>query len=316
MLVSNRISLQLEEYLKYKRSLGYKLVSEESILRSLVSYTLNLGYDGPFTKEIALSWINYQKDAPNKRKGRKLQVLLLFARYVVSFDNEAEMLPSKMFGNPHERIVPYIYSEEEVVRLMDECKRLYSIDGWRSLTIATAIGLLWATGLRTSELTNLRIKDVDLCNNLLYVWASKFKKDRIVPISISTAKELSKYKMMIEKRLGERHEESSFFITDRGKPLTLRAFSYAFKLIRGCIGANPIGHPAVRLTDFRHTFASRTIFNWLEKGIDVNANIFQLSVFLGHAKVQDTYWYLSATPEMLSLTNHFYERQFGGGYDE
>ena len=91
---------------------------------------------------------------------------------------------------------------------------------------------------------------------------------------------------------------------------------YAFKLIRDCIGAEPMGHPTVRLMDFRHSFACRIVMEWLQDGKDVNANILQLSTYLGHSKVEDTYWYLSATPQMLGLIGSLYESEFGGGCDE
>lgn len=312
MLTSNRISRQLAEYLRYKRSLGYLLTSDETVLNSFVRHSLHLGYDGPLTRDIALSWICNSKAATNKSRGRRLEVLAPFAKFVASFDSEAEILPGRMFGNPHLRTVPYIYTEGEALRLMAECKTLYSADGLRPLAVATAIGLLWSTGLRTSELTNLRIKDVDLHENLLHIWASKFKKDRIVPISESASAELSQYKKMIEERMGTRHGNEPFFVTDRGKPLTSRSLAYAFKLIRDCIGAEPMGHPVVRLMDFRHSFACRTIMEWLQSGKDVNANILQLSTYLGHSKVEDTYWYLSATPQMLGLIGSLYESEFGG----
>lgn len=316
MLTSNRISGQLAEYLRYKRSLGYLLTREEAMLNSFVRHTLLLGYDGPLTRDIALSWVCNSKAATNKSRGRRLEVLAPFVKFVASFDNEAEVLPGRMFGNPHLRTVPYIYTEREVLQLMDECKILYSTDGLRPLTVATAIGLLWSTGLRTSELTNLRIKDVDLQQGLLYIWASKFKKDRIVPISESASAELSQYRKMIEERMRARHDDELFFVTDRSRPLTSRSLAYAFKLIRDCIGAEPMGYPAVRLMDFRHSFACRTVMGWLQSGKDVNANILQLSTYLGHSKVQDTYWYLSATPQMLDLTGSLYESKFGGGCDE
>jgi len=315
MLTSNRISGQLAEYLKYKRSLGYLLASEESALNNFVRHSLRIGYEGPLTKDLALGWICSENAKTNKSRGRRLEVLVPFTKFVASFDNEAEMLPSRMFGNPHTRTVPYIYTEQEALQLMDKCRGLQTTDGLRPLAVATALGLLWSTGLRTSELTNLRIRDVDLHENLLYIWSSKFKKDRIVPLSESASAKLSQYKATIDGRFGARHGEAPFFVTDGGRPLTPRSLMYAFQLVRGCIGARPMGHPAVRLTDFRHSFACRTVAAWLGRGEDVNARILQLSTYLGHAKVQDTYWYLSATPQMLALSSSLYESGFGGGCD-
>lgn len=316
MITSNRISKQLDEYVSYKQSLGFKIKSEIYVLRKFIRYTLSLDYDGPLTKDLVLTWCSLDKSASNKAKGRRFEPISTFAKYITSFDAEAEVMPKCPFGNPHTRTTPYIYTESETKMLMDECSNLYSPDGLRSLTIKTAIGLLWATGLRTSELTNLKIKDVDFNTKILYIWNSKFRKDRIVPISNSVMIELIKYKLEIDKLLGVRNNDAYFFVTTSKKPLDIRSFEYAFIKIRGCINANPIGHPAVRLTDFRHTFACRTILSWLNNGIDANSKLIILSTYLGHVKPQDTYWYLSATPEMLNTVCTRYEKKFGGNYNE
>ncbi|MBC8556075.1 MAG: tyrosine-type recombinase/integrase [Candidatus Brocadiales bacterium] len=251
-----------------------------------------------------------------KTKGRQFEPISPFAKYVTSFDVQAGAMPKCPFGNPHTRTTPYIYTELETKQLMDECKNLYSPDGLRKLTMKTAIGLLWATGLRTSELINLKIKDVDFKTNVLYIWNSKFKKDRIVPFSNSVRIELMKYRLEIDNRLGTRNDDKSFFVNTGKRPLDIRAFDYAFIKIRDSIKANPIGYPAVRLMDFRHTFACRTILNWLKNGVDANSKLTILSTFLGHVKPQDTYWYLSATPEILNAVCTRYEKKFGGSYYE
>ena len=89
-----------------------------------------------------------------------------------------------------------------------------------------------------------------------------------------------------------------------------------FKLIRPCINSNPTGYPYVRLYDFRHTFACNTILIWNEQGEDVNEKLYVLSTYLGHVKPADTFWYLSATPELLKALCSKYEEQFGGNDDE
>jgi integrase len=53
--------------------------------------------------------------------------------------------------------------------------------------------------------------------------------------------------------------------------------------------------------DLRHTFACRRLLKWYEEGVDVQYAIASLSTYLGHAKISDTYWYLTATPELLAV---------------
>ncbi len=297
----NTILKQLSEYIKYMRSLGFKLTHEEKALENFAQYTLERNYDGPLTNAIVLEWISTGGRSV-KTMGRKIEVIRPFSKYVAAIDENAEVVSNRFFKNVHNRPTPYIYTEEEVVKLMDKCKNLYSPDGIRAKTVSTVIGLLWSTGMRPSEPVNLRISDVDFQNNVIHIRESKFTKERYIPIDDSVSDKLYEYKNFIGKTVGEQAPEAAFFYMTGGKPLTKRALAHAFMLIRPCINAHPTGYPAVRLYDFRHTMACNTIRRWSELGMDVNSYLYILSTYLGHVKPQDTYWYLSATPEMLELS--------------
>ncbi len=312
---NNRISQQLTDYLNYKRSLGFKLTKEATILKRFADYTINIEYDGPLNTKIVLNWIASDKKS-DKTMGRKVEVIRPFSKYVSSFDTEAEIIHTLIYKNVHDRPTPYIYSEIETLQLMEECKKLHSSDGIRAYTIEIIIGLLWSTGLRPSEPTKLTVTDVDLIQNILHIRETKFSKERFVPVDETVAEKLLNYKLWISNKLGPNRPTDAFFYTTGGIPLKKSALSYAFKLIRTCIRATPIGYPYVRLYDFRHTMACNTIRRWSEQGIDVNTKLHVLSTYMGHVKPADTYWYLSATPEMLGLSCLKYETHFGGSLDE
>lgn len=199
---------------------------------------------------------------------------------------------------------------------MDECKTLYSPDGIRAYTVKTVIALLWSTGLRPSEPINLTIADVNIDQRLLHIRKTKFSKERCIPVDSSVAEKLQDYKRWISNRLGSKSPSEAFFYTTGGTALTESALAYAFKLIRSCINAAPTGYPYVRLYDFRHTMACNTIRKWSAQGIDVNAKLHVLSTYMGHVRPEDTFWYLSATPELLGISCSKYEARFGGDYDE
>lgn len=311
----NRISRQLIEYLEYKHSLGFKLEHEEGILKNFVRYTLEYNYDGPLRKEIVLQWISNGKPS-DKTRGRKIEVIRPFSKYAATFDDQAEAIYDLIYKNVHDRPTPYIYTEEEVLQLMKRCKTLYSPDGIRAKTIEAIIGLLWSTGLRPSEPIRLIISDVDLRNGVLRIQNTKYSKERFVPITESVVQKLTDYKSWIERKIGIRSLDDAFFYNTGGIPINLRSVENAFKLIRRSINADPIGYKNVRLYDFRHTMACNTIQRWTEQGVDVNNNLHVLSTYLGHVKPADTYWYLSATPEMLELCCSKYEEIFGGDQDE
>lgn len=312
---NNRITQQLKAYLEYKHSLGFKLTNDTTVLERFASYTRTINYDGPLTMEIVLKWVATGTQS-DKTMGRKIEVIRPFSKYVHSFDPESEMLHSLIFKNVHERPTPYIYSQADVKALMEECQKLYSPDGIRSYTIKIIIGLLWSTGMRPSEPVNLLAEDVDFEKKLLHIRKTKFSKERYIPIHESVAKQLYFYRQWLEGKMGEEVLKDAFFYTTGGKKLTESSLAYAFKLIRPCINANPAGYPYVRLYDFRHTFACNTILRWHRNSEDVNTKLHILSTYLGHVRPADTFWYLSATPELLKISCSKYEYQFGGDDDE
>ena len=73
----------------------------------------------------------------------------------------------------------------------------------------------------------------------------------------------------------------------------------------------PSDHKGPRLHDLRHTFAAKTLLRWYRAGRDVNRWLPVLSTYLGHTHVTDTYWYLTAVPELLRLAGARLEKTFG-----
>jgi len=197
---------------------------------------------------------------------------------------------------------------------MCEAGKLFSPDGIRAYTVSTAIGLLRSTGLRVSEATLLKIKDVRLSEGYLFISSSKFKKDRIVPLHPTAIEELMNYRDFITEKLGNRGDTEYFFVSSYGHAFNTRAFEYAFQLIRSVLSKTSTHGKTrkVRLYDIRYTFACDIIKRWLEAGEDVNQRLHLLSTYMGHIKPADTYWYLSATPELLAISCRLYEAAFVG----
>lgn len=310
--MSNRITSLVESYLEYKHRLGFQMKAEGKYLNAFARYTQDINYTGALTREIVLQWCERGDNTSLVTKGRRFEPLKGLAGYAAAFDPDSELLPKLPYGNPHKRVRPHIYTLDETCRLIDQCEYLYSPDGVRILTMKTAIGLLWATGLRTSELVNLTVSDVDLTNGLLNICSSKFNKDRIVPLHPEVTAKLKLYRSQVESLCNRARFEKMFFISTGGRPFSTFKFEYAFRKIRDIIDVSDSGYPHARLYDFRHTFATRTIKIWLEQGEDINAKLFLLSTYMGHDHPEDTYWYLSATPELMDLASKKYENIYGG----
>jgi site-specific recombinase XerD len=316
MLKNNKITSQIEEYIAYKQSLGFQIKIESQELRRFAKYTKEIDYRGSLTADLALNWAALDENYSRWYKSRRLETIHTFAVYITSFDQEAQLPPNYIFGKCHGRIQPYIYSENEIHTLMSESRNLFSPDGIRALTVEIALGLLWSTGIRVSELTTLKIADMNLEKSYFFIRNSKFKKDRIVVLHPTVNKKLCDYSDYVNWKLGKRSETEYFFVTTYGQRFNTRAFEYAFQLIRPCLNTNPalIAAPRMpRLYDLRHTFACQTIKRWLENDENVNQKLHLLSTYMGHVKPKDTFWYLSATPDLLSISCSKYEEAFGKG---
>jgi len=312
MLNENLLTRQIEEYIAYKRSLGYKITIEAQELRRFAAFTRTIDYSGSLTSELAIRWASLNPGYSRFYMARRLETVHTFANYITAFDSNAQIPRTGVFGKCHCRASPYIYSDEEISMLITEAGKLFSPDGIRARTVSTAIGLLRSTGIRVSELTLLTMKDVRLTEGCLFISSSKFKKERLVPLHPTATEELTKYRDFITDKLGQRKGTEYFFAGSYGRTFNARAFEYAFTLIRPVLFTNikPNRRRNCRLYDIRHTFACETVKRWLETGTDVNQRLYLLSVYMGHVKPEDTYWYLSATPELLAVSCKLYEKAF------
>jgi site-specific recombinase XerD len=135
-------------------------------------------------------------------------------------------------------------------------------------------------------------------------------------LHISTSDILENYAKERD-RIISRPKGVGFFISEQGTRVTQWATRYNFAKISREIGLREkiegrrIGS-GPRLHDMRHRFAARTLVDWYRAGIDVEREIHKLSTYLGHAHVNDTYWYLEAVPELLELATQRLMEKKGG----
>jgi len=282
-----------EEYLMFRRKLGFALHIEGKQLLRFARYAERIGHKGPLTVELALQWAKLSHCSPINQ-ARRLDIVRRFARYLKLSVVQTEVPPEGVFGPSYRRLPPHIYSEEEVLALMGACRRLTPVKGLRPHTYATLFGLLACTGLRISEALRLRTDDFDALQGMITVVESKFHKSRILPLHSSCVSALRLYGELRERR----HPPTrAFFVTEKGTSLKYLKVLMTFRGI-----ADSLSWPRnTRIHGLRHTFAVRRLLQWYRDGEDIHRRIGQLSTYLGHYKIADTYWYLSAVPELMAL---------------
>ncbi len=290
----------LDEYLKVRRALGFKLTTPGGLLQRFVTYAEQEGASS-ITTELALRWATGQTKCQPAQWANRLSMVRRFARHMSALDPTTEIPPQGLLPYRFRRIQPYLYTEEEIVRLIEAAKKLPSPLGLRAATYATLFGLLAVTGMRMSEPIALDRDDVDLTRGILTVRRTKFGKTRIVPVHASTLEALRRYRELRD-RLCPRAQTRSFFLSERGTRLTVWCVRWTFVQLSHQIGLRgPEESHGPRLHDLRHRFAVQTLLGWYREGLNVEQHLPELSAYLGHVHVNDTYWYISAVPELLTV---------------
>lgn len=301
----------LEDYLALRRGMGFKLTEHEGALRKFIAFISSQGADF-ITTQLALTWAQQPKSASQAHKAKRLGMVRDFARYLSASDPRTEIPPQGLLHAQPQRAQPYIYNDEQILALISEAAGLQSATGLRPHTYSTLFGLLAVTGMRIGEIVGLDRDDVDLKHAVLTVRKGKFNKTRLIPVHESTQLKLEAYAGLRDS-LQLMPTTHGFFISDRGVRLSTFTVRATFIKISRLIGLRKTTDShGPRLHDLRHTFAVKTLTGWYRAGINPEQRLPLLSAYLGHAKVSDTYWYLSAVPELLGAVNARLENYLGG----
>ena len=296
----NDLHTALDEYLNIRRALGFKLRDEGTALSRFLLF-LEEKNASFITTDLALQWATIPENVLPSHWARRLTMVRNFARYRSGVDPRTEIPPQGLLPFRYHRKPPYIYDNSEILRLLEASSHLQSEIGLRASTYRTLFGLLAVTGMRVSEPIAFNRQDVDLSRGTLTVGSTKFGKSRLIPIHSSTTEKLSEYSRLRD-RLFIIPRCPNFFVSEQGTRLTHWSVRRTFVILSRQIGLRgPHDSHGPRLHDLRHTFAVKTLLKWYRSGVDVECHMPQLATFLGHTHVNDTYWYISAVPELLRL---------------
>lgn len=305
-MISPGMNRLVEEYLDMRLALGYRLKSQGALLRSFARHAEASGHSGAVTVDLAVSWAESSGSGPDQ-VARRLSVVRQFARHLAAFDPETEVPPADLLPWPKRRRPPHVYSGGEFDDLLHAAAGLRPRGGLRPKTYVAFFSLLMATGLRCGEARSLGVADVDFGDEVLVVREGKCRKSRLVPLHPSTAAALAHYADLRDSYV-RAPSSDLFFRTERAPFLRKAAVEGTFSYLRGVLGWTANGRAHLpRVHDIRHTFVVRRVLRWYEEGADVDQKILALATYLGHVNVSDTYWYLSAVPELLAVTSARFE---------
>jgi integrase len=304
------LSKHLAEYLDLRRKLGFKAEREAWLLTKFVSF-LRAEKSAFVTVELALAWAKQSAGAQPSWWASKLSVVRGFAKHAHLIDARHQIPPYDLLPRYCRRTTPSIYSSEEIARLLRAARQMPSriTKGlpFRRATYETLLGLVAATGMRIGEAIRLDDGDVDWTNQLVVVRHSKFGKSREVVLHQSVMRALRRYARQRD-RAHPRPRSPSFFVSLAGTRLIYNNVHTTFARLLRLAG---IHRAKARVHDLRHTFVVRTILQWHRQGLDADSRMPALSTYVGHRDPSATYWYVSATPELIALVARKVKRALG-----
>ena len=282
----------LDRYLELRRALGYKLNSQEHLLRSYVRFADNRA-DEHLRRSTALEWT--QQSTTARQSERRMRLVIGFAQFLHAEDPRHEIPIGKRACSLQPRPLPHIFSADELRRLSNAAAQLDPPGSMRPLTFGTLFNLLAATGLRISEALSLRLDD--LTPDGLMIRDTKFHKSRLVPLHGTAAAALTQY---LDRRLRVNSKFDNLFISLKLTPLCYHTASKMFRQL--CISAGLRSTEQAhgpRLHDLRHTLAVRALESCPHARDQVTPHMLALSTYLGHGSARGTYWYLQSSPQLM-----------------
>jgi integrase len=310
---TSKLADALHDFLEFKRRRGYRYNRSEFTLRSFDRFLADRASKDPACPidEVILAWMASRPNRLAVSVSQDMAVIRQFWFYLrrtqprrFRRDVRWPKLPTQSTFTPH------VLSKSDVhdmLRLASKLER----PRFRAALYRALLLVLYCTGLRFGEALRLRVGDIDLRHNVLFV--DEFKgRARWVPFHRSLRRELEKYLRARRAFTGSGPDHGApFFIASHGGSLTPKIAGTTICGLYRLAGLKP-GHGRVgpRPYDFRHTFAVHRLTRWYREGVDLHVRLPWLSAYMGHVDLLGTESYLTATPELLALAAHRFRRRF------
>ena len=303
----SELSGHVQDYLRLRRALGFKLERAGHLLPQLVAYLQAAGA-ATVTSDLAIAWARLPAHTQPNHWAQRLAIARGFARYLRALDPATEVPPPGVFPTRRHRPTPFLWSQRDICRLLESTRALRP--AVRAATYEALFGLLATCGMRVGEAVGLDRDDVDLQAGVITIRHAKFDRPRLVPLHPTVTEALSRYAAERD-RLCPRPRARAFFVSSMGTRLDRSGVGKTLRKITTSLGMRTeTVHP--RAHDLRHSFAVDTLIRWQHSGLSVDEHIATLSTYLGHVSPADTYWYVSASPELMGLAAGRLHTRYGG----
>lgn len=287
----------IERYIDFKRNLGYKFISAESVFYLFDQFTIRNGEtEIGITKELADKWAVKRPNESDSTCYKRVMYLIQFSSFLndSGYSSYIPRLP-KAYKSTFK---PYIFSRDEMKDIFEASERLKLDNCMDSAVnvIPALLRMLYGTGIRIGEAVSLKVKDVNLAEQYLIIRESKNGKDRMIPFSDSLADVCRQYRNSLQVI---QCPEDYFFVKRNGRRCNPKAIYEWFRKVlwKAGISHGGKGH-GPRLHDLRHVFSVHSLVAMAESGLDLYYSLPILSEYLGHQSLEATEKYVRLTSEM------------------
>ncbi len=290
-------AIPLRQYIDFKRSLGYKFKSAEYTYHSFDQFTIQNGEtELGITKSLADKWSLKRPNESDNTRYKRVMYLIHFADFLN--DSGYNSFIPRLPRSYQSTFTPYIFSHNEISTIFSEsdCFEMTNLMNSVVNAIPAIFRLMYGTGIRISEVVNLKIKDVNLYDQYLIIKESKNEKERMIPFSDSVAEVCKQYRSSLHII---QNPEDHFFVKRNGHSCNAKTI---YEWFRKTLRAAGIPHggrgQGPRLHDLRHTFCVHSLCAMAESGLDLYYSLPVLSEYLGHQSLDATDKYVRLTAEM------------------
>ncbi len=314
---ARELERQLETYLTVRSALGHRDYGLRRLMQDFVRYVIARHDDVPIRARIAVDWACTTSGRNGaSRLAYRLSAARGFLTYLRASFPDTEVPQTGLLKKSARRI-PYLLAKGQIIDLLKRASALGPAGSLRPYTYEAILGLMASTGIRVGEAIRLTTGDVKLDSHpsRLEIRESKFHKSRLVPLHPTTSERLRRY-AEIRVRMGYGGSSSAFFVSERRTHLCYETLRCWFARTTQDLDMCPEdGRRAPTLHGLRHYFAVQRLTLWCQQGAPVRDLAPNLSVYLGHVSPEESYWYLTSTPELLMTAGDSFQHYAtsGGG---
>ena len=291
-------------YVAHRRMLGYKM-TDAGCIGAFAAFMDRVAPGQPLTAARVLEWVTADSTRKVTTQVGLLSTLRGFARYCLALDPRTHVPPAGLLGRGYVRLRPHIYSPAQIRLILRRTRSLTTHYGpLHPLTYETFVGLMACTGIRSGEARQLKLGDFNPRAGLLRIAPFKASAERTIPLHATAVQALTRY-LALRRRCFPFVD--AFFVGVTGRPLDTGPTEAIFDRLSSGIASDG-DFPRPRMTDFRHTFASRWIAEWSVQAKPVSHHLLLLARYLGHKNFASTWWYVTSDPRSLRAAADTFRR--------